>query len=70
MPTEFDSVVDSLVKSWADEYVQRLIDRLDEETLHDEDAFRDAMCNIEDCLKGDMPYLIREAEEEARMMLK
>lgn len=66
---EFRNQVDSLAKKLADEFTRKAIESLDEATRNDEDAFREAMRDIEYCLKGEMPDIIREAEEEARMML-
>lgn len=66
---EFYNEVDSLVKKFADEFISKAVENLDEATRNDEDEFREAMDEIEYCLKGEMPDFIREAEEEVRMML-
>lgn len=66
---EFRNVVDSLAKKKADEFVRKAVEGLDEATRNDEDAFREAMVEIECSLKGEMPDFVREAEEEAREIL-
>lgn len=63
---DFRNEVDLLVSEAVDEYTLRAVSELDESTLNDEDAFHEAMLEIEASLNGDMRDIIREAEEEVR----
>lgn len=58
---------DTLVNELVDEYIRNAVDEIDVNDLTDEDAYYEALSEIEYCLKHDMQGIVKEATNEARV---
>ena len=70
MSKELQHEIDSLVAEAVDGYIRDAVSKIDESLIKDEDDYREAMHEIEYCLKRDMDSIVREAAREAEARLQ